>query len=142
LEQLQGFRAPMLNRNPRLQFAFGGAKLAEGRGLGMKTLSEAASNLGLPQPRFDYDGVYLNLTIFRSADALVSAVAPAILEQLSKSERKGWAWLAAKGHAKSGDYAVALDSDERTARRHLNHFLELRLVRKSGSSTTTEYIAQ
>jgi len=37
---------------------------------------------------------------------------------------------------------VALDSDERTARRHLNHFLKLGLVRKTGSSTVTEYLTR
>lgn len=142
LEQLQMFNAPMLNRNPRLQFAFGGARLAEGRGLGMKTLGEAATKLGLPQPRYAFDGVYLNLTIYRNVEAVVASLSPAILESLSKSERKGWAWLATKGHAKSGEYAVALDSDERTARRHLNHFLKLGLVRKTGSSTVTEYLTR
>jgi ATP-dependent DNA helicase RecG len=48
LEQMQKFTAPMYNRNPKLQFAFGGTKLVEGRGLGMRTLGEAASKHRLP----------------------------------------------------------------------------------------------
>ena len=43
VEQMQAFTAPRYNRNPKLQFAFGGTKLVEGRGLGMRTLAEAAA---------------------------------------------------------------------------------------------------
>ncbi len=139
LEQLQAFNAPMLNRNPRLQFAFGGARLAEGRGLGMKTFREAAAKLGLPLPRYEFDRVYLNLTIYRNAEAAVAALGPDILGKLNKSERAGWAWLLTKRRATSGEYASELGLDERTARRHLNLFLDLRLVQKTGASTTTEY---
>lgn len=139
LEQLRGFNAPMLNRNPRLQFAFGGARLAEGRGLGMKTLGEAATKLGLPPPHYTFDGVYLNLTIYRNAEAAVQALAPSVVAALSGSEQKGWAWLSTKGAVKSSEYASAIDNDERTARRHLNHFLELKLVEKTGSGPATRY---
>jgi ATP-dependent DNA helicase RecG len=139
LEQLQSFNAPMLNRNPKLQFAFGGAKLAEGRGLGMKTLGSAAEKHGLPLPKCSFDGVYLTLTIYRHVQAAVRALGAAVLGKLSKSERAGWEWLASKGRAKSSEYAARLGVDDRTARRHLNQFLRLGLVRKTGASTSTEY---
>jgi ATP-dependent DNA helicase RecG len=139
LEQLQAFTAPMFNRNPKLQFAFGGTKLVEGRGLGMRTFAEAASKYGLPLPQYAFDGIYLNLTIYRHAEAVVQALSPKVLEKLSKSERSGWEWFAAKGRAKSNEYAAALGVDDRTARRHLNQFLKLGLLRKVGASTSTEY---
>jgi ATP-dependent DNA helicase RecG len=139
LEQMQGFTAPMYNRNPKLQFAFSGTKLLEGRGLGMRTLGAAATKYGLPVPKYAFDGVYLNLTIYRHAQAAVTALGPAVLDELSKSERLGWEWLAAKGHAKSSEYAAALDVDDRTARRHLNQFFKLGLVRKIGSGPSTKY---
>jgi len=139
MEQMQAFKAPMLNRNPKLQFVFGGARLAEGRGLGMKTLAATPKEHGLPLPKYAFDGVYLTLTIFRHAKAAIGALAPSIVSALSGSERKGWDWLASKGTAKSSEYAIAVGSDERTARRHLNHFLELKLVRKSGSGPSTQY---
>jgi ATP-dependent DNA helicase RecG len=139
LEQMQGFTAPMYNRNPKLQFAFSGTKLLEGRGLGMRTLGAAATKYGLPVPKYAFDGVYLNLTIYRHAQAAVTALGPAVLDELSKSERLGWEWLAAKGHAKSSEYAAALDVDDRTARRHLNQFFKLGLVRKIGSGPSSNY---
>ena len=139
VEQMQAFSAPMYNRNPKLQFAFGGTKLVEGRGMGMKTLGEAASKHGLPVPKYSFDGVYLNLTIYRHAQAAVQALGAAILAKLSKSERSGWEWFASKGSATSSEYAAMMGVDDRTARRHLNQFLKLGLVRKTGASTSTEY---
>jgi len=138
-EQLQQFTAPMYNRNPKLQFAFGGSKLVEGRGLGMRTLAEATSKHGLPVPRYEFDGLYLNLTIYRHAGAAVSAMDAEMLKELSKSERTGWEWFASRGSAKSSDYATAMNVEDRTARRHLNHFLKIGLVRKTGASTSTKY---
>jgi len=139
VEQMQAFTAPMYNRNPKLQFAFSGTKLLEGRGLGMRTLGAAATKHGLPVPKYAFDGIYLNLTIYRHAQAAVTALGAAVLDKLSKSERSGWEWLATKGHAKSGEYAATLGVDDRTARRHLNQFFKLGLVRKIGSGPMSEY---
>ena len=139
LEQLQTFSAPMLNRNPKLQFAFGAAKLAEGRGLGMKTLASAADKYRLPLPKYSFDGVYLTLTIYRNSDAVVRSLDSKVLSKLSKSERAGWQWLAGRKGTTSPDYAAAIASDERTARRHLNHFVQLKLVTKIGSGPATQY---
>jgi ATP-dependent DNA helicase RecG len=139
IEQMQAFTAPMYNRNPKLQFAFGGTKLVEGRGFGMRTLGAAAAKHGLPVPKYAFDGLYLNLTIYRHARAALRALEAAVLEKLSKSERSGWEWLASKGGAKSSDYAAAMEVDNRTARRHLNQFHKLGLVRKTGVGPSTEY---
>ena len=139
VEQMQAFTAPMYNRNPKLQFAFGGTKLVEGRGFGMRTLDAAAAKHGLPVPKYAFDGLYLNLTIYRHAQAAVQALGAAVLNKLSKSERSGWEWLALKGSAKSSEYAAAMEVDDRTARRHLQHFHKLDLVGKTGVGPSTEY---
>jgi ATP-dependent DNA helicase RecG len=139
IEQMQAFTAPMYNRNPKLQFAFGGTKLVEGRGFGMRTFGTAAAKHGLPVPKYAFDGIYLNLTIYRHAQAAVTALGEAVLSQLNKSERAGWEWLAAKGSAKSSEYAVGIKADARTARRHLNQFHKLGLVRKTGSGPMKQY---
>ncbi len=138
-EQLQAFTAPMYNRNPKLQFAFGGSKLVEGRGFGMRTFGNAAEKHGIPVPRYEFDGLYLNLTIYRHSQAAVGELDAAVLSKLSKSERAGWEWFSSRGRTKSSDYAAAMGLEERTARRHLNHFLILDLVKRTGASTSTEY---
>lgn len=140
--QLQEFKAPMYNRNPKLQFAFGGSKLVEGRGLGMRTLGEAATKHGLPVPRYEFDGLYLNLTIYRHLQAAAEGLGATALAALSKSEQEGWVWFSTQGHCGSGDYSAQFGIDGRTARRHLNHFVELKLARKTGSGPATTYHLQ
>lgn len=137
--QLQEFKAPMYNRNPKLQFAFGGSKLVEGRGLGMRTLGEAATRHGLPVPKYEFDGLYLNLTIYRHLQAAVEGLSSDILKALSKSEQDGWVWFSTQAQCGSGDYAAKFEIDVRTARRHLNQFVKLKLARKTGSGPSTTY---
>ena len=139
LEQLQAFTAPMYNRNPKLQFAFGGTKLVEGRGFGMKTFGEAATKHRLPVPKYAFDGLYLNLTIYRHAEAAMQALGATTLDKLSKSERSGWKWLATQGTMTSPEYAKALKLPYRTAMNHLRKFQDLGLLEKSGSARATEY---
>jgi ATP-dependent DNA helicase RecG len=139
LEQLQSFSAPMLSRNPRLQYVFAKMALANERGLGMKTLRTVPAQLDLPLPRFAYQDPYLTLTIFRTKEAVTDTLDTKILAALNEKERKGWQWLATKGRTKSSQYAMSMQVEDRTARRHLNHFVDLGLVRKTGSGPSTEY---
>jgi len=137
--QLQNFTAPMYNRNPKLQFAFGGSKLVEGRGLGMRTLGEAASKHGLPVPRYEFDGLYLNLTIYRHAGAAVQALEIDILKSLNKDERRSWEFLSTRTAVTRQEYEDHMDFDSRKAQRHLKRFIELGLLKKVGASSATNY---
>lgn len=139
LEQLRLFSAPMLSRNPELHYVFARMEMAEERGLGIKSLKNRAEKLGLPLPKYAWEDPYLVLTLFRNQEAAARTLKPGVLESLTDSERKGWQWLATKGRAKSSQYAKAMQVEDRTARRHLNRFLELGLVRKTGSGPATEY---
>jgi len=139
LEQLRLFNAPMLSRNPELHYVFARMEMAEERGLGIKSLKNQAEKLGLPLPKYAWEDPYLVLTLFRNQEAVARTLKPGVLESLTESERKGWQWLATKGRAKSSQYAKAMHVEDRTARRHLNHFLELGLVKKAGSGPSTEY---
>ncbi len=142
VEQMQAFTAPMYNRNPKLQFAFGGTKLVEGRGLGMRTPAEAAAKHRLPVPRYVFDGLYLNLTICRHAQAALGALGAAILDKLSKSERSGWEWLSLRNHVTSAGYAEAMGLPYRTAMNHLRRFQKVGLLDKAGAARATEYRAR
>jgi ATP-dependent DNA helicase RecG len=139
LEQLQAFNAPMLSRNPELHYVFARMEMAEERGLGIKSLKNQAVKLGLPLPRYGFQDPYLVLTLFRNPEAAAHVLSQKVLDSLSKAEQKGWQWLVTKGKAKSSQYAVAMDVEDRTARRHLNRFVELGMVRKTGSGPATEY---
>ena len=141
MQQLQNFSAPMLSRNPTLHYVFARMELAEERGLGLRSLQTGASKLGLPVPRFTFDNPYLVLTLYRSAEAAASTLDQDILKSLSKSEQKGWQWIARQDRTNSSQYARTMEMDSRTARRHLKHFEELGLLRKRGSGPSIEYEA-
>lgn len=138
-KQLQDFSAPMLSRNPELHFVFARMGMAEEQGLGLASLRDLSKQLGLPRPRFTWDEPYLVLTLYLSAAGTLRYLGDDTLKSLSKSERKGWQWLASRGKAKSGEYAEAMGVEARTARRHLGHFEELGLVRKAGSGPSLRY---
>jgi ATP-dependent DNA helicase RecG len=139
LEQLQAFNAPMLSRNPELHYVFARMEMAEERGLGIKSLRNRAEQLGLPLPKYGFEDPYLVLTLFRNPEAAARILSQEVLDSLSKAEQKGWQWLATKGKTSSSQYAVAMKFDNRTARRHLNHFGKLGLVRKTGAGPSVEY---
>ena len=139
LAQLQAFSAPMLSRNPKVQYVFARMTLANERGLGMKTLRTVPEKFGLPLPKYSYQAPYLVLTLFRTQEAVTGALDKQVQESLNEAEQKGLQWLSMKGKAKSRQYAEALQVESRTARRHLNRFVELGLVKKTGSGPSTEY---
>ena len=119
-----------------------GAKLVEGRGLGMKTFRAAAEKHGLPSPKFTFDGVYLNLTIYRHVRAAVAALGSKLLDALSADEKIGWEYLVTRASVKRVEYEKYMNIDKRTAHRHLQRFIKLKLLRKVGASTSTEYKVQ
>lgn len=139
LEQLQAFSAPMLNRNPKLQFVFGGTKLVEGRGLGMRTLGAMAQKYHLPLPKYSFDGIYLTVTIYRNAQATLRALDATIGRELSKAEKSGWQWLSTRSIVTSIEYASAMSLPNRTALNHLKQFTDLGLLRRKGSGPATQY---
>lgn len=122
-----------------MHYVFARMEMAEERGLGIKTLRNRAKDLGLPLPKYAFEDPYLVLTLFRTPEAARRELEPHVLASLNKSEQEGWQWLATKGIAKSSEYAAALGVDDRTARRHLNRFVEVGLVRKTASGPATEY---
>jgi ATP-dependent DNA helicase RecG len=139
LNQMQAFNAPMLNRNPKLQFVFGGTKLVEGRGLGMRTLGSMAEKYHLPLPKFSFDGIYLTLTIYRNMNGAVQALSSKILKELNEDEKKGWQMLSTKNAVTRSSYAAQMVFDARKAQRHLSHFVELGLIKRVGSGPATAY---
>lgn len=140
LEKIQAFKASTLSRNPLLHCVFARMKLAEERGMGLRTLRQSFETAGLPLPRYTWDDPYLVLTLYLDRESFMETLPEKIKAQLSFSELSGWGWLTTKGKAKSAEYAAANQVDVRTARRHLSHFAELGLVNSIGAGPTIEYV--
>ena len=139
VEQLQSFTAPMVSRNPRLHAVFSTMELAEERGLGLKSMRDRATEAGLPLPKFSFNAPYLDLTLYRTAGAVIRSLAPEIQNQLTKEESERFQWVAQRGTTTSGDFAKAFNVDIRTARRNLNRFVELGLVEAFGDARARKY---
>lgn len=139
LEQLQSFNAPELSRNPVLRYVFARMGLAEERGLGMKTLRSLPKELGLPLPKYAFENPYLTLTLYRTPESAVRVLPSNILKALNKDERTGWEFVASRASTTTGEYAKGLGFDERKAKRHLKHFVDLGLLFRSGQGRATEY---
>ena len=139
LEQLQSFSAPMLSRNPLLHFVFARMELAEERGLGLKSMRDRATAARLPLPKYTWEDPYLVLTIYRSAAGATQAAARVAAGALSNLELVGWGFLATRTEATQGEYARYLGVNARTAQRHLTHFVELGLLRRTGAARATRY---
>jgi ATP-dependent DNA helicase RecG len=129
----------MLSRNPALHYVFAQMEMAEDRGLGLRSLRSRAEEARLPLPTYSWEPPYLVLTMYRTRDAAVSALPSSVRRQLSDPEARGWAWMSLRGRAKAREYAEAMGADDRTARRHLNHFVTLGLVRRTGAGPVTVY---
>ena len=139
LAQLQALDAPMLSRNPMLHFVFAKMKLAEERGLGLKSMRERASAAGLPLPSFSYQAPYIVLTLYQEASAAIPTGRADILKRLSPSELEGWTWLAMRETVTTAEYQDAMQLPNRTAKNHMKKLTELGLLRRIGAGRATRY---
>jgi ATP-dependent DNA helicase RecG len=142
MKQLEAFDAPMLSRNPVMHFVFGKMKLAEERGLGLRSMRGRASAAGLPLPAYTYKAPYVVLTMYPDvASVTADASDNKALAELSEAERAGWAWLVTREKVTAVEYEEAMEVPRRTALNHLKRLTELGLVEKRGAGRTTFYEA-
>jgi ATP-dependent DNA helicase RecG len=122
-----------------LHYVFAKMKLAEERGLGLKSMREAAAKAGLPMPRYSWASPYLTLTFYRSAEAMATELADDSSKRLSKSEQAGWEWISTRETFTANEYASAMSFPGRTAANHLKRFYERGLIERIGSGRSTFY---
>ena len=66
-----------------------------------------------------------------------------IWDELSPKEREGWEWLYFFGESvRTREYTNQMSTDDRVARRHLSHFVELNIAEKTGAGPITAYKAK
>lgn len=139
MEQMQRFSAPMLSRNPMLHYVFARMELAEERGMGLRSLKNMTSNLGLPIPKFAFDNPYVVLTIYRSPVSAVRELPVEVLNRLNRDEQAAWQFIASKDTVSSQQLMTQLGFDERKAQRVLKKLVETRLLRRVGKGPATRY---
>lgn len=139
MKQLEAFDAPMLSRNPVMHFVFGKMKLAEERGLGLKSMRALASTAGLPLPSYAFKAPYVMLTLYPDVASAITGLGEKVLAKLSEAERAGWTWLVSRETVTTAEYQEAMGIPERTARFHLKRFGDLGLLRAKGAGRARRY---
>lgn len=139
MKQLAAFDAPMLSRNPVMHFVFGKLKLAEERGLGLKSMRSLASAAELPLPSYSYKAPYVLLTLYPDVASAMAGLGDQVLAKLSDAEREGWAWLVTRETVTTAEYETAMDLPNRTAKNHLKKLTDLGLLRMTGAGRATRY---
>jgi ATP-dependent DNA helicase RecG len=139
MEQMRGFDAPMLSRNPVLHYVFAKLLLAEERGLGLKSMRAKASAAGLPLPSYAYREPYMSLTLFREATAALPTRGSKGALHLSAKEQTGWNWLVTRESVTVRDYMQAMQMPARTAKYQLRRMTQLGLLRRAGAGRNTHY---
>jgi ATP-dependent DNA helicase RecG len=139
LDQLNSFKAPASNRNPKLAFIFSLIGLAEERGLGMRSFSSVDRDFSLPKPFYKFEEPYLVFTQYRNRASSINSLPKDILAQLSDSEIKGWEILANESEISREEYQNSMNITARTSQRHFQRFIELGLLTVIGSGPSTKY---
>lgn len=139
LKQLQDFNAPMLSRNPVLHYVFAKMELAEERGLGLKSMKARASDVGLPLPRYAWENPYLELTLYRSAEAAVKVLPQAVREGLKDDELASWEFISGRTSITSSELMKQMGFEERKAQRVLKKLQGANLLRRTGQGPATRY---
>ena len=141
LAQMQSLDAPMLSRNPVLHYVFSRMKLAEERGLGLRSLRKQAARAEIPPPRYRWRAPYLVLTIYRSAAALARELAgPEVMEGLNASSAAAWRVAALADSISTRELMAGTGFDERKAQRALSSLRDAGLLRSTGNGRATRYV--
>ncbi|MFH1304126.1 MAG: ATP-binding protein [Planctomycetota bacterium] len=142
IEQLKKLEAPMRSRNPTLHYIFNRMRLAEERGLGLKSMKITAEHAGLPKPEFSWENPYLVLRLYRSEAGIEEHLPSAALANLNESELTGYKWLKTQGWISRPDYEKSQQLGTRAAGLHLRKFYDLGIVERQGKGKAIKHRAK
>lgn len=140
LDQMQSFNAPMLSRNPALHYVFARMKLAEERGLGLRSMRDAATDAALPPPTYAWEDPYLVLTLYRSAAGAADEIARTGLDRIKPEDREALEFLVTMAVATRKEFAEAMGVDNRKAQRQLKRLIDAGFIYTKGAGPATRYV--
>ena len=139
LDQLNLFKAPMMNRNPRLSYIFSLCGFAEERGLGMKSFNLVERDFSLPKPFYKFDDPYLVFTQLRNQNLLIRILPASIINKLSEFEKAGLELLFNKGEFTREEYQNVMGITYRTAQRQLGNYVTIGVLIQIGVGPSVKY---
>jgi ATP-dependent DNA helicase RecG len=136
LERMRTLKVPSLSKNPKIMYVFDKLGLSEQRGLGFETIRKLQTEYKLPLPSIDFDDPYLVFSFPRRYDADVENEQ---FRELSNAEKKGIDYIRLNSPIVRKKYEQTLGLSQKTAERHLSHFVELGLVKRIDAGPKTHY---
>lgn len=128
LEKLKSFTAPTFSVNPKIANVFYQMKFIEKRNIGMEELQEFSKNMGVNKPIIEYNNPYLQVTLWKKAEAKLEPKREEIIE-----------FVRVNGKVSSGDYAAKFGGVTKTASRHLNELVDEGILDREGEKKGTRY---
>lgn len=140
IEQLNGFKAPSLSRNPTIASVFTQMDYVEGKGFGMRALRSLQEKYNLPLPEYALVQPHLVLTLPRNMDALPKVSVHENLKKLSKKELKGYEFIKLEELVSRRQYQeyLGIESDK-MAERQIKKMIDLDLIESVGAGRSMKY---
>lgn len=136
IEQINGFNAPSLARNPKLMYVFNKMGLAEQTGLGFKTIRELPDKSNIPLPDVTYQAPYLVLELVRSMNLKATGkMSNCTIDEIKKLE-----FIRMEGKVSRKVFQEHFGLAPKAAERILKRFADLDLIQKIGGGRGTYYI--
>jgi ATP-dependent DNA helicase RecG len=140
-DDFKNFKAPSLNRNPKIMSIFNQMGFAEERGIGMREMKSIPQKYHLPLPDISMNEPYIEIVFPRTGDFLESSIgSERIYAELNEEERKGLLLLHDRKIVSKKEYAQHFKFDEKKAQRHLSKFRKLGLTVTQGNGPSLKYV--
>ena len=138
LEDLQNFDAPSLSRNPKIMYVFNQMKLAEQRGIGLKSMRNLP-DVGFPLPTFRLKAGILEITFGRTKDYMAEKAGLKDLNLLTEEDKASLIYIQKVGSVSVSEFSSAFDLNIRTAARQLSRLVENKVLLIMGVGKATRY---
>ena len=104
-----------------------------------ESVVEAATKHALPVAKYAFDGLYLNLTIYRHVQAAVGALKADVSKALNADDKAAWEFISGRQSVSSPELMAQMRVDERKAQRVLKKLQDVGLLRRVGRGPATHY---
>lgn len=141
LTRVRSFNAPPYSRNPHIAVAVQRMGWIEEKGSGLSRMLESMLERRLRPPMFDIDDGYFVVRLLGEDQAWHNVrVEPSLLGMLDPLQQKIVQHLLEAGEIATRDCARQFGVSDTTAKRHLRHLRDLRVIESRGSGPTSRYV--
>ena len=109
-------------------------KYVEETGFGMAALKSLNQKYDLPLPEYHYENPFLSLIFPKKYYAVKKSFPNENFAELTNEELLGYEWIRTNEEVSTKEYAEHFGYTQRTASRHLNKMINLKLIDTNGEN--------